>query len=895
MFDWKMVGNVGRNVVNILKRSNVRIWMRLSDSFVLITVKGSSDYFTRHCLQHVPWTLKSCWTIHSWSCVNRNIFTLDTAVKNFDLLLPRPWHGNKRVRVKYGQHTSSLWLRITWVPCTRSIFGINRVRNRQFSFTNDRETVWSLVWSMYVFNHRHICHKCCSILLLIFPADITVHGKSGRPIVARFKYSSTIWAHTRQSAPWFFQVIWVVLEDRLCKTRSSTGGKIHLLSTYCSAKSFMSKLEARSSFPPCWDYVERWKIVSEFCSFPTRMRESDADLFWWACLSAHKNAFHGGVGLSHLLRVHFCFQVSVPGSFDLQEPPWHVPESMMCNVYNCNRHLFFFGLFWFTLFRTGRSFLPLWVGERTILSHLTFYLSCSGCNAEDDDKHTIDHDSTFLFCCRKHGRRSSFPHWAFLCFSDELAFLQSVQIGTGFSVDVVCTALSLPGHVQMNTFRLFWWSVSLVVVNFLEQLGLDFSVSGSIVASPCLHSKYTWSINDVGSSRSFFFEMFPQAFHVCASFQHYVNHSRKQMRQMVASCARLPSCARKDNPMPALIPINAQISLPQKCLSQRKPSDGWPRNSSQEDQQDFESYPAKQFGLWLGWILILTVCFFWLGELGLSKRSYPANTGAPIQRNGDHISGEALLHRISAPLFQWSWKGSRDFLWEFSRVLICSWVSEPDVRFILHRSLLFTTWTCHLLEGFTQANTWSYQFRIGEQIENSTLPLKTTVGCKPWLTTPQWLVQQNRAVTVYRNRPGCRHSSQTVSDHDATMDSKIPEINNVSCVIRNTTEVGSGRWVHVCCVCSVCSVFGKTGQGKAGQERADERRGDDRKGKENTVKEQRGRQEDNMGCWTCPSKWYLHAISYEQEFYSYAPAEETQDQFMIPKTSLFRRIVFITF
>ena len=142
------------------------------------------------------------------------------------------------------------------------------------------------------------------------------------------------------------------------------------------------------------DYVQRWKLVSEFCPFQTLTRESFAFLFWRKFPSERKNAFHGHFGLSHLLKVSLCWRVGGIGSVELQELSWSDHWTAILQYFTIATVTFSLSAsFALPLFswRTGRSFLLLrWMnGQFCPIRHVFFWRIC---NAVGASNHTLDHD-----------------------------------------------------------------------------------------------------------------------------------------------------------------------------------------------------------------------------------------------------------------------------------------------------------------------------------------------------------------------------------------------------------------------------------------------------------------------------------------------------------------------
>ena len=96
-------------------------------------------------------------------------------------------------------------------------------------------------------------------------------------------------------------------------------------------------------------------------------------------------------------------------------------------------------LYLFFLWTTGRSFLLLWVGEWTFLSHLTCFFE--------------------VFAMRRWKTVGDLVfQMDFSCLSGVL-LLQKCVVEPGFLIDFLCPSLSLPGHVQKNMFLLFSTSI----------------------------------------------------------------------------------------------------------------------------------------------------------------------------------------------------------------------------------------------------------------------------------------------------------------------------------------------------------------------------------------------------------------------------------------------------
>ena len=100
----------------------------------------------------------------------------------------------------------------------------------------------------------------------------------------------------------------------------------------------------------------------------------------------------------------------------------------------------------------------------------------------------------------KHGRRSSFPRWTFLCFSGTLHFSRIVSLDrASWSMPVVPFALSLPGQIHKNMFR-FWRPRAAIFAFCLLLLSKSTRVLLCLLSDPS--EKSTCSAVDTRGCRS---------------------------------------------------------------------------------------------------------------------------------------------------------------------------------------------------------------------------------------------------------------------------------------------------------------------------------------------------------------------------------------------------------
>ena len=138
-----------------------------------------------------------------------------------------------------------------------------------------------------------------------------------------------------------------------------------------------------------------------------------------------------------------------------QSSPEDVLGLWFGNIHNCNRYLFFFGLFSFTFSfglvdrffffecMNGQSF-PIW--------HLSF-LKYLQCEKMPSNSHTLDRDNNLLFCSWSIEDDLLFQVGSCLSFW-HIVVLPNCLFQSGFLIDFLRLSISLPCHVGMNIFRL---------------------------------------------------------------------------------------------------------------------------------------------------------------------------------------------------------------------------------------------------------------------------------------------------------------------------------------------------------------------------------------------------------------------------------------------------------
>ena len=111
-----------------------------------------------------------------------------------------------------------------------------------------------------------------------------------------------------------------------------------------------------------------------------------------------KNAFHGHCGLSHLLEVSLWLSSGSSWKFRIARAFLKYSLTVICNIHNSNRALYFVSLNSFPSFFALRI-VSFFVGEwMDNLFQFYMYLSSSICKAEGASDHILDHDYNFLFC-----------------------------------------------------------------------------------------------------------------------------------------------------------------------------------------------------------------------------------------------------------------------------------------------------------------------------------------------------------------------------------------------------------------------------------------------------------------------------------------------------------------